>query len=77
MNDFIRKISKTDTRTILALFLAFGILSYQGLLMCVKIPQENLSLIQQTVPMTITTLGIVVGYYFGSTKTDPKKEGEQ
>lgn len=79
MTEFLHKLTKTDTRTILAVICALGCFSLIGMLAFVEIPRANESLYNVAVGGLMGVLGVVFGYYFGSTKTESdkaKKEGE-
>lgn len=71
MTDFFKKLSKTDTRTILAVLATLGVFSYVGLLFIVAVPQENVALLNTLLPMMVSTIvGLCFAFYFGSSKKD-------
>ncbi|MCC6185567.1 MAG: hypothetical protein IT256_00290 [Chitinophagaceae bacterium] len=71
MTDFLKKLTKTDTRSILAIIATLGVFSFVGLLFIVAVPQENVALLNTLLPMLISgIMGMAFGFYFGSSKKD-------
>lgn len=76
MTEFFKKISKTDTRTLLAVLAVLAVFSYIGLLFIVPVPQANVALLNTLLPMMLSGIvGLAYGFYFGSSKSDAKKRG--
>lgn len=77
MTAFLRKLSTTDIRNILAILYVTLVLAYIYVLAFVPVPSENKDLVNVIGGNVIGGLGIVLGYYFGASKKDtPPKEKE-
>lgn len=77
MTDFIKSLTKTDTRSILAFVATFGIFSFIGLLFVVKVPSENIQTLNTLLPMVFTIVGTCFGYYYGSSKRNAQNKEEE
>lgn len=72
---WLQKFSKTDSRHWVAFLLVFGAITFLFALLLFPIPQENKELV-------LTAMGFVfgagvsgvVGYYFGSSKTQANEQ---
>lgn len=81
MTEFFKKISKTDTRTMLAVMAGLGVFSFVGLLFVIPVPEANVALLNTLLPMMVSSVLVLsYSFYFGSSKAgdkvDPKK-GEE
>lgn len=80
MTEFLRKITSKDIRNILAVIIVIGCFTLLYLLQIKEIPKENKDVINIAVGFVFGgALAGVVGYYFGSSKTEgdkAKKEAE-
>lgn len=67
MKDFFDAFGKS-MRSIIAITVVLLSFAFLFTLMFVKIPQENESIINVASGIVLGVLGVVVGYYFGSSK---------
>lgn len=74
MTEFLRKLNKTDIRNIIAVLYVTLVLVYIYVLVFKPVPLENKDLVNVIGGNVIGGLGIVLGFYFGASKSDPKKE---
>lgn len=75
MTEFLKRLNKTDTRTILAILTALAMFSFVGLLYVVPVPKENVALLNTVMPMlTSSALVLCFTFYFGNSKSDRKDE---
>lgn len=73
MNDFIKRLSKPDTRSFLAVLALLGGFSFVGLLFFKAVPKENVALLNTLLPMVLTgTTFMACGFYYNASKTDKK-----
>lgn len=78
MTEFLKKLTKTDTRTILAVMATLGVFSFVGLLFVVKVPRENVALLNTLLPMMVSGIvGLSFGFYFGNSKSTATKNEEE
>ena len=78
MAEWLKKISKTDIRNILAVIIVLGSFLLLYLLQVKPIPEQNHDLVLTAGGFIFGgALAGVVGFYFGATKTDkPTKDSE-
>lgn len=77
MTEFLRKITKSDIRNIIAIISVVGAFVMMYLMIIKPIPAENRDSVNMAVGMVLGGLiGGVNGYYFGASKTETKKEDE-
>lgn len=77
MKKLLDTFSKTAIGNILGVMIVVGCFVLTYFMMVKEIPQTNVSTINQAVGFVFAMLGIVVGYFFGSSKKDePPKNGE-
>jgi hypothetical protein len=78
MPEWLKKISKTDIRNILAVIIVLGSFLLLYLLQVKPIPEQNHDLVLTAGGFIFGgALAGVVGFYFGATKTDkPTKDSE-
>lgn len=68
-------LSSTDIRNIIAVVFVIGVLLYIYVLVFKPVPPENKDLVNVLGGTVISSLGIVLGYYFGASKSSgaPRK----
>ena len=77
MTEFLRKISKSDIRNILAVVTVIGCFVLMYLLIITPIPAMNKDIVLTALGFVFGgLLGGVSGFYFGASKTDNKKDEE-
>ena len=78
MPEWLKKISKTDIRNILAVIIVLGSFLLLYLLQVKPIPEQNHDLVLTAGGFIFGgALAGVIGFYFGSTKTEkPTKDSE-
>jgi hypothetical protein len=77
MPDWLRRLTKTDIRNTLAIFIVVGCFILMYLLQIKPIPEQNHDLVLTVGGFIFGgALAGVVGYYFGSTKTDKQSKNE-
>lgn len=70
MRKILDTFSKTAIGNILGVLIVLGCFILLYFLMIKEIPAQNVSTINQAVGFTYGMLGIVVGYFFGASKSD-------
>lgn len=74
MTEFIRKLTKTEIRSVLAILIILGGFSFIGVLLIAPIPPENKDLVNIVIGGVFTgTVASVANYYFGSSKNETDK----
>jgi hypothetical protein len=77
MPEWLRRLTKTDIRNTLAIFIVVGCFILMYLLQIKPIPEQNHDLVLTVGGFIFGgALAGVVGYYFGSTKTDKQSKNE-
>jgi dolichol kinase len=77
MPEWLKRLTKTDIRNSLAIFIVIGTFILMYLLQVRQIPAENHDIVNIGVGFIFGgALASVVGYYFGSSKTDKKNDPE-
>jgi hypothetical protein len=77
MPEWLKRLTKTDIRNTLAIFIVVGCFILMYLLQMKPIPEQNHDLVLTVGGFIFGgALAGVVGYYFGSTKTDKKADSE-
>jgi dolichol kinase len=77
MPEWLKRLTKTDIRNSLAIFIVIGTFILMYLLQVRQIPAENHDIVNIGVGFIFGgALASVVGYYFGSSKTDKKNDTE-
>jgi dolichol kinase len=77
MPEWLKRLTKTDIRNSLAIFIVIGTFILMYLLQVRQIPAENHDIVNIGVGFIFGgALASVVGYYFGSSKTDKKNDAE-
>lgn len=74
MTELMKKITKADIRNIISVLYVCGVLAYVYVLIFKPVPAENKDLINVIGGNVIGGLGIILGYYYGASKTETKKE---
>lgn len=67
-------LSSTDIRNILAVMFVAGVLLYIYVLVFVPVPERNKDLVNVLGGTVISSLGIVLGYYFGASKSPSSRK---
>ncbi|HLZ89962.1 MAG TPA: hypothetical protein VKQ52_22070 [Puia sp.] len=74
MNNFLSGIGKTQITNIIAVISVLGVFGLLFLLCFRSIPKENSQLMYMAVSQVLGLgFGIVIGFYFGSSKTEADK----
>ena len=77
MPEWLKRLTKTDIRNSLAIFIVTGTFILMYLLQVRPIPPENKDIVNIGVGFIFGgALAGVVGFYFGSSKTDKKHDTE-
>ena len=77
MTEFLKKITKSDIRNILAVISVVGAFIVLYMLIVTPIPAANKDTVNLALGFVLGGLvGGVSGFYFGASKTDTKKEEE-
>ncbi len=78
MTEFLKKITKSDIRNIIAIISVIGAFIMLYLMIMKPIPAENKDTVNIAVGVVLGGLiGGVNGYYFGASKGDKKADDEQ
>lgn len=78
MTEFLRKISKSDIRNILAVIIVVGAFFMLYQMLYKPIPAENKDIVLTSVGFVLGGLvGGVSGFYFGASKTEPSNKEEE
>lgn len=78
MTEFLKKITKSDIRNILAVISVLGAFVVLYLLIITPIPAANKDTVNLALGFVLGGLvGGVSGFYFGASKGETKKEGEE
>lgn len=76
MKEWIRRWAKSDIRNGIAVLYVLGGLAFIFVLVYHSVPIDNKDLVTVIGGTVIGNLGLVLAYYFGSSKTDTKKEDD-
>jgi hypothetical protein len=77
MPEWLKRLTKTDIRNSLAIFIVIGTFILMYLLQVHPVPAENKDIVNIGVGFIFGgALAGVVGFYFGSSKTDKKHDTE-
>lgn len=77
MTEFLKKITKSDIRNILAVISVVGAFIVLYMLIVTPIPSANKDTVNLALGFVLGGLvGGVSGFYFGASKTETKKEEE-
>ena len=76
MKELLKRLSKPDTRTALALLVTLGVFSFIGILFIKQVPDENVPILNTLLPMTFTLLSMCFGFYFGAAKNEQDKQNQ-
>jgi hypothetical protein len=77
MPEWLKRLTKTDIRNSLAIFIVTGTFILMYLLQVHPVPAENKDIVNIGVGFIFGgALAGVVGFYFGSSKTDKKHDTE-
>lgn len=77
MTEFLRKITKSDIRNILAVITVISAFVLLILMLFKPIPVENKDILNISIGIVLGgLLGGINGFYFGASKTEPKVEEE-
>jgi hypothetical protein len=77
MPEWLKRITKTDIRNSLAVIIVIGCFTLVYLLQVKPIPSENHDIVNIVSGFIYGgALAGVIGFYFGSTKTDKKHDSE-
>lgn len=77
MPEWLKRLTKTDIRNSLAIFIVIGTFILMYLLQVHPVPAENKDIVNIGVGFIFGgALAGVVGYYFGSSKADKKNDAE-
>lgn len=74
MPEWLRKWAKSDIRNGIAVLYVVMVLVYIYVLVYHPVPAENKDLINVIGGHVIAGLGLVLAYYYGSSKSDPSKD---
>ena len=78
MPEWMKRLSKSDIRNSLAIIIVLGCFVLLYILQVKEIPAPNKDIVLTAVGFVFGgALAGVVGYYYGNTKTDVKKEDEK
>ena len=75
--EIIRKWAKSDIRNGIAVLFVLACLSFLFVIVIYPVPQRNENLINIMGGNIIAGLSLILGYYFGSSKSETKKEDEK
>lgn len=70
MKNFLLNINKTDVRNIIAVMYVLMVLMFIYVLAFKPVPPQNQSLVNVLGGVVIGGIGPILGYYFGSSKSD-------
>lgn len=70
MSEFWKKITKSDIRNIISIIFVLGVIGYIYILIFKPVPSENKDLVNVLGGTVISSLGVVLGFYFGSSKSE-------
>jgi hypothetical protein len=77
MPEWLKRLTKTDIRNSLAIIIVLGCFGLVYLLQVKAIPQENHDIVNIVAGFIYGgALAGVIGFYFGSTKTEKKDKDE-
>jgi hypothetical protein len=77
MPEWLKRLTKTDIRNSLAIIIVLGCFGLVYLLQVKAIPEENHDIVNIVAGFIYGgALAGVIGFYFGSTKTDKKDKDE-
>ncbi len=77
MPEWLKRLTKTDIRNSLAIIIVLGCFGLMYLLQVKAIPEENHDIVNIVAGFIFGgALAGVIGFYFGSTKTDKKDKDE-
>ncbi len=76
MPEWMRKWAKSDIRNGIAVLFVVGCLSFLFVIVVHAVPEQNKDLINILGGNIIAGLGLILGYYYGSSKTDTDKNKE-
>lgn len=77
MSEWFKRIGKSDIRNILAVIITLGCFTLLYIMQVKAIPQENKDIVLTAVGFVFGgALAGVVGFYYGATKGETKKDGE-
>ena len=77
MPEWLKRLTKTDIRNSLAIIIVLGCFGLVYLLQVKAIPQENHDIVNIVAGFIYGgALAGVVGFYFGSTKTDKQSKND-
>ena len=77
MPEWLKRLSKTDIRNSLAIIIVLGCFGLVYLLQVKAIPQENHDIVNIVAGFIYGgALAGVIGFYFGSTKTDKQSKND-
>ena len=77
MPEWLKRLTKTDIRNSLAIIIVLGCFGLVYLLQIKPIPAENHDIVNIVAGFIYGgALAGVIGFYFGSTKTDKNTKGE-
>lgn len=77
MPEWLKRLTKTDIRNSLAVIIVIGCFTLMYLLQVKPIPAENHDIVNIVSGFIFGgALAGVIGFYFGSTKTDKKNDTE-
>ena len=78
MPEWLKRLTKTDIRNSLAIMIVVGCFVLMYLLQVKPVPAENHDIVNIVCGFIFGgALAGVVGYYFGSTKTEKKHDAER
>lgn len=78
MTEIIRRVSKTDTRTLLALIGTLGSFTMLGMMQFHPIPEGNKDVVTLAIGIVLGgSLSNVYSFYFGSSKQDADKNKKE
>ena len=75
MKKLFDNITKTDIRNIISVMYVLLVLVFIYVLAFKPVPEQNQSLVNVLGGVVIGGIGPILGYYFGSSKTDEHKNG--
>lgn len=75
MKKFLENINRTDVRNIIAILYTLLVLVFIYVLAFKAVPDQNKDLVNVLGGGVFSGVGVILGFYFGSSKTDKESHG--